>query len=170
MNSNCEKNLVLRQQYALQLIKLLKEGYRILNFDQTWLSMSDFRRMKWRPYGTTNSIPKVSIQPRISMFIAIDTNGKTYLTLLQSNTNNRIMDIYLRQLVLKLDQEDKDWRNNTVILLDGAPYHCSEMTLELMEGLKIPTLFTGPHSYDAVPAELYFAAFKADDVNPSKIP
>ena len=39
-----------------------------------------------------------------------------------------------------------------------------------MEGLRIPILFTGPHSYDAVPAELLFAAFKADDINPSKVP
>ena len=104
------------------------------------------------------------------MFLAIDSNGKTYLTLLQSNTNNKVIDIYLRQLVLKLDKEDKNWRNNTVILLDGAPYHTSESTLELMEGLRVPVLFTGPHSYDAVPAELYFAAFKSDDVNPSKLP
>ena len=70
----------------------------------------------------------------------------------------------------KLDSEDINWRSNTVILLDGAPYHTSESTLELMEGLRIPTLFTGPHSYDAVPAELLFAAFKADDINPSKVP
>ena len=104
------------------------------------------------------------------MFIALDSSGKTYLTLLQSNTNNKIIEIYLRQLVLKLDHEDKDWRDNTVILLDGAPYHTSDGTLELMEGLKIPALFTGPHSFDAVPAELYFAAFKSDDVNPSNVP
>ena len=104
------------------------------------------------------------------MFLAIDSNGKTYLTLLQSNTNNKIIEIYLRQLVLKLDKEDKNWRSNTVILLDGAPYHTSENTLELMEGLRVPVLFTGPHSYDAVPCELWFAAFKSDDVNPSKVP
>jgi len=104
------------------------------------------------------------------MFIGLDTNGKTYLTLLQSNTNNKVMDIYLRQLVLKLDGEDKNWRSNTVFLLDGAPYHTSDSTLELMEGLRLPVLFTGPHSYDAVPAELLFAAFKSDDVNPSKLP
>ena len=68
--------------------------------------------------------------------------------------------------MLKLDSEDINWRKNTIILLDGAPYHTSDSTLELMKGLRIPVLYTGPHSYDAVPAELLFAAFKSEDVNP----
>ena len=80
------------------------------------------------------------------------------------------MEIFLRKLVLKLDQEDANWRANTVILADNAPYHTSESTLELMEGLKIPMLFTGPHSYDAALIELLFATFKSKDVNPSRVP
>lgn len=57
-----------------------------------------------------------------------------------------------------------------MILHDNAPYAKSESTLELMKGLKIPVLFTGPHSYDGAPIELLFAAFKCDDVNPNHIP
>ena len=34
----------------------------------------------------------------------------------------------------------------------------------------IPVMFTGPHSYDASPIELFFAAFKSKDINPSKLP
>ena len=80
---------------------------------------------------------------------------------MQSNSNNKMKDIFLRQLVLKLDKEDASWRDKRVLLLDGAPYHTSESTLQLMEGLQIPVLFTGPHSYDAVPIELLFASFKS---------
>ena len=75
----------------------------------------------------------------------------------------------MRKLVLKLDQENAEWRSNTVILLDNAPYHASESTIELMEGLNIPILFTGPHSYDAAPIELLFAAFKSRDINPRHV-
>jgi len=39
-----------------------------------------------------------------------------------------------------------------------------------MEGLKIPMLFSAPHSFDAVPIELLFASFKSDDVNPNHLP
>ena len=79
------------------------------------------------------------------------------------------MDIFLRKLVLKLDVERNDWREDTVILLDNAPYHTSESTLNLLEGLNIPVIFTGPYSYDAVPIELFFAAFKSKDINPNKV-
>ena len=46
------------------------------------------------------------MSPRITMFIGLDTAGEVYLSLLQSNSNNRTMEIFLRQLVLKLDRED----------------------------------------------------------------
>ena len=80
------------------------------------------------------------------------------------------MDIFLRKLVLKLDQEDAEWRDNTVILVDNAPYHTSDSTINLMGGLNIPILFTGPHSYDAAPIELLFASFKSRDINPRHVP
>ncbi len=53
--------------------------------------------------GTTNSIPKLSMVPRITMFAGMDTDGELYLSLLQSNSNNKVMEIFLRKLVLKLD-------------------------------------------------------------------
>ncbi|MCS5543863.1 MAG: hypothetical protein NZ767_03555 [SAR86 cluster bacterium] len=42
--------------------------------------------------------------------------------------------------------------------------------MELFEGLNIPVIFTGPHSYDAAPCELLFAQFKAADINPNRLP
>ena len=39
----------------------------------------------------------------------------------------------------------------------------------MYQKLKLPILFTGPHSYDAAPIELFFAHFKAADINPRKV-
>lgn len=47
IHSNSEKNLVLRQQFALKMIQLLLDGKILLNVDETWIGMSDFRRRKW---------------------------------------------------------------------------------------------------------------------------
>ena len=80
------------------------------------------------------------------------------------------MEIFFRQLVLKLDAERKNWRKDTVILLDNAPYHSCGPTMKLFEGMDIPILFTGPHSYDAAPCELLFASFKSRDINPNRLP
>ncbi len=75
----------------------------------------------------------------------------------------------MHELVSKLDEERPGWRKNTCLLLDNAPYHTSPATLGVMEKLKIPVLFTGPHSYDASPCELFFAHFKKADINPNRL-
>ena len=56
-------------------------GYTFLNVDETWLGMSDYRRMKWREKGTSNAVPTVLMSPRISMITGVDTNGNSYVTL-----------------------------------------------------------------------------------------
>jgi hypothetical protein len=104
---------------------LWEAGYTFLNIDETWLGMSDFRRMKWREYGSTNGVPTLALSPRISMIVGLDTLGNSYVTLTQSNSNSRIMEIYFLALVKKLDKIKPTWRNKTVILLDGASYHRS---------------------------------------------
>ena len=168
-HTNSPKNLVLRQQFALTLFDLIKKGKTILNLDETWLGMSDFRKRKWQAPGTQNSWPLVEIRPRVSMITAMDTQGKLYLTLVQANSNTAIMELYIRQLVLMLDRRQKNWRKEIVIMLDNAPYHTSETIMKLFHALEVPILFTGPHSYDASPIELFFAAFKKADINPRKV-
>ena len=167
--ANSNRNLVCRQRFAMKLIELMSDGKRILNVDQTWLGMSDFRRMKWRAKGTTNSIPQLPMLPRISMFVGLDTEGQVYLSLFQANSNTKITELFFHHLAKQLDDERPAWRRDTVILIDNAPYQTSSHCLKLYQKLKLPILFTGPHSYDAAPIELYFAHFKADDINPRKV-
>ena len=47
LHSNSEKNLVLRQRWALEFLAQARKKKVFLNIDETWLGMSDFRRMKW---------------------------------------------------------------------------------------------------------------------------
>ena len=56
-----------------------------------------------------------------------------------------------------------------MIILDYAPYHTSKTTLRMFQQLQLPICFTGPHSYDASPIELWFAAFKSKDINPRHV-
>jgi hypothetical protein len=169
IHGNSAKNLVLRQQFATHMIRLLQEGKRVLNLDESWVGMGDFRRRKWRALGTTNSVAQLPIVPRISMIMALDSHGEVYLSLLQANSNGSVMDIFFRQLVLQLDRERPQWRQDTVILMDNAKYHWSKSTTKMLKSLAVPVLYTGPHSYAASPCELWFAAFKSCDVNPRKV-
>ena len=54
--------------------------------------------------------------------------------------------------------------------MDGAAYHSAAGTLLLLEKLRVPIMMQGPHSYNIAPCELYFAAWKKENINPRHIP
>ena len=81
LHSNSEKNLVLRQRWSLEFLAQARKKKTFINIDETWLGMSDFRRMKWQVPGTTNSVAKLEIAPRITMILALDTKRNVYLAL-----------------------------------------------------------------------------------------
>ena len=62
------------------------------------------------------------VTPRISLLMAISTDGKLYAALTQVNTDHKVFCLFMSQLVKKLSKEDPDWRTNTLILMDGARY------------------------------------------------
>ena len=139
----------------------------IINVDETWIGMTDFRRRKWQVKEQYNSVAKMQVYPRVSMILGIDTRGQIYVSLIQSNSNASTMRIFFQQLVKKLEEERPYWHKNTIIMLDNATYHTCGTTMKLFEELGVPVLFTGSHSYSASPVELTFAAFKSKDINPS---
>ena len=47
LHTNSVNNLVLRQRFAIELLAQYRAGKTILNIDESWLGMSDFRRRKW---------------------------------------------------------------------------------------------------------------------------
>ena len=59
VHANSVRSLVMRQQFALEFMKQWQKGKIIINVDETWVNMSDFRRRKWRPPGDFNSVAKV---------------------------------------------------------------------------------------------------------------
>jgi hypothetical protein len=110
--------------------------------------------------------PLTSISPRITMIAAVDTMGNVYYALLQANSNEDTIRLFLYRLVEHLDAQRPDWRIDTVLQLDGASYHRSNATLDLFKQLNIPTMISGPYQYDGAACELLFAALKKGDLNP----
>ena len=104
------------------------------------------------------------------MLTCLDTNGKVYISLVQSNTNTQIIKLFFDALVKMLDKEDKNWRKTTIVMMDNASWHVNDDALRAYSELNIPILFTGPQSYAASPIELLFAAFKKEDINPERVP
>ena len=170
LESNSERCLVLRQQFSLRLLQWLKSKPRLINIDESWLGMSDFRRAAWVPKDQPCTETKAPISPRVSLIVALDSHGEIYWALNQTNTDKEVMCLFLRGLVTRLNQESRHWRKNTVIFFDGAPYHDAKETLAEAQALDIPLAIMGPYSYDTAPCELLFAAFKDRDINPARLP
>lgn len=81
LHENSARNLVLRQRFAMALLEAAQAKTRLINIDETWLGMEDFRRMKWQVPGTTNSVAKKLWSPRISLILAVDNYGESYIAL-----------------------------------------------------------------------------------------
>ena len=110
-------------------VQNLRINLFILNIDESWVDLSDYRFMKWVDYRRPASVAKKSVTPRISLIAAIDNLGNMYACMTQVNTDGKIMCMYLRELTKVLDKERKGWRNNTVMLFDGAAYHLGSETM-----------------------------------------
>jgi len=170
MQANTIRCLVLRQQYALVMLPLLEKGIRILNIDESWLNEASFTRMIWCPPSTPATVTARSISYRISLIAALDTEGCIYYALTQANTDQNVMMIFLIHLVNQLDEERSGWRDDTIILLDGARYHTGSLVREYMRKLELQVIWSGPYSYSTAPIEMVFGALKFGELNPNKKP
>ena len=97
-SANSDRAIVLRQQYAIQIFKLLNHKKRVINVDETWLNETSFTRKAWaKNKGQGNTRLNV-VSPRISMIAALDTDGKVWFTLAQANTDSNMMALFLYSL------------------------------------------------------------------------
>ena len=126
IQTNSERCLVLRQQYALKILPLLEEGRRLINIDESWLNQTRFVRKMWVPSKEAGSDIDKQVQPRISLIAALDTEGLVWCALTQANTDTDVMTLFLRHLCRRLDLERPGWQENTTILLDNAAWHTNE--------------------------------------------
>ena len=152
IQSNSERCLVQRQQYAQRMLDVLASGKRVLNVDESWLSDSEYSRRMWYPTSPDANLLDKPLSQRHSLIVALDTEGRIYFALYHVNTDSDMMALFFYYLAQQLDSEDVDWRENTVLLLDNAPYHASDETKATLHRLGFVTIFSGPYSYSAAPA------------------
>ena len=77
--------------------------------------------------------------------------------------------MYLMRLVKQLDLDRPDWREDSILLLDGAKVHVSDHTKAEINKLAVPIIFTAPYSYDGSPAEKWFSYLKNTGLAPLDI-
>ena len=56
----------------------------------------------------TGNVDVHAIMPRVSMIVALDTDGKVWFTLSHSNTDSNVMALFFTHLVQALDHDQAD--------------------------------------------------------------
>ena len=104
VTANSVKNLILRQRWAINLIELNWRHKNVINVDETWLNMTDFRRMHWRPTDRNWSVKSKILSPRVSMITAVDKFGNIWLAISMSNSDESMMGLFMSHFCNKLDK------------------------------------------------------------------
>ena len=84
----------------------------------------------------------------------------------QANTDSASFCLFITRLAAKLTQEDRHWRRNSLLLIDGARYQTCNESIRHMRALGFRVCVSAPYSYSGAPVELAFAFIKDRDLNP----
>ena len=85
------------------------------------------------------------------------------------NTDSDVFLLFLRRLCDRLTTEDRQWKQNTVVLVDGATYHRSDAVREFLRKSKVRAVLSVPYSYETAPIELFFSLLKRTNLNPARL-
>ena len=146
-------------------MSLLDSGRRVINVDETWLNETNFTRQTWCPPQATGSSRIKGISPSLSVISALDTDGRVYFSLSHAATDQDTFMLFLRHLTIQLDKDTPGWQEDSIILMDNAPYHTGEEIRDYMRKMQIPIMYTAPYSYSASPIETLFAHLKFGELN-----
>ena len=106
----------------------------------------------------------------MNIIAGISNYGDTLYTNNHGLTNYQTFLLFLLKVCEYLDAIDKGWRNDTIIMLDNAPYHRGTSIMKELELLKIPVMYLGPYHFRMAPIEVLFSFIKSHDLNPYNSP
>lgn len=66
---------------------MLKTGKTCITIDETNLEHTNGEYMGYFAKGENATVPKLNVWPRITIILALSTNGEMYISIAQSNNN-----------------------------------------------------------------------------------
>jgi hypothetical protein len=112
-----------RHYFGKFLLQSYSEKLRVINFDESTIDHFNCVSKTWSKIGKPNRSSNKPVTPRVSMVAAVDNYGNKYVSLHQRNSNRFSTLLILSQLFRILDKEDSNWKQHTILLIDGARYH-----------------------------------------------
>ena len=78
--------------------------------------------------------------------------------------------LFISKLAAKLTAEDRNWRTNSLLLIDGARYQSCPESIRHMRSLGFKVCVSSPYSYSSTCIEYCFAILKSVDINVDRRP
>ena len=72
----------------------------------------------------------------------------------------------MTKLAAKLTSEDRSWRTNTILLIDGAKYQTCKPSITHLKHLGFRVCVSAPYSFAGAPIEYAFSFLKQVELNP----
>ena len=106
---------------------------------------------------------------RLTLTAAFDSDGKSYFAVSQATSDAERFCTFMYKLAKLLDIDNEDWRESTIIVLDGASIHRGWEARKTFAALRLPVVIAGPYGYDAAVVEKLHAFLKLGDLNPGNL-
>ena len=123
----------------------MSKGKIIINIDESVLNKTDERQRGWCDLKQHNMVTTMQRLRSLSIIAAVSSNGDFMYTINSGKNNSSTFMLFLIKLSNYLDSIRPNWRSNTILMVDNAPYHRSKLIMSKYEQLKVPILFLGPY-------------------------
>jgi DDE superfamily endonuclease len=155
-----------RQVAASHYIQYMISGKRIMNLDESVVRCTEHRKKGWRPNGCQHMETQNYRLSNINLIAVVSNRGEFFYTVNQGVTNSYTLGHFLIKLVEHMNSVDKDWRKESIVMLDNAQYHRGAVTTEIFKNLDLPVLYLGPYHFKMAPVEMMFSHIKRYSLNP----
>lgn len=95
-------------------------GIRVINIDESVIKFTDHRKRGWIPKHNLNQVTNNARLEGINLICALASSGEVCFTVNLGKTNSDSFAWFMIKMVEHLDDQDHDWRKNTVIMVDNA--------------------------------------------------
>ena len=158
---NTPTNIEHRYNFAKQMVAILEAGKILINFDESVINSTTSQSYSWvsKAHNVGRAFKKTV--SGMSILLAVTSDGEIFFQFLDGNNNAQSVALFLRRLAEQLDFHLPHWRDDHVLLLDNCPSHKTAMVREVLQKLQVPTIYSAPASFLAIPVEGLFGAIKA---------
>ena len=170
VHMNADRCKRLRQDAAIFLMKTLDQDKKVvINIDETILNTTNSRTYCWQKKGVRTIETPADRMAQVSLIVGVSSNGDVFYTANRGSNTGKTILLFMLKLIKVLNRHDRHWRDNTVILMDNAPYHRGFAFAEQMRILNVPLAYLGPYQFRMAPVEMSFSFIKKHDLNPQQV-